>query len=126
MRGAPQSGLAREIFLIKAMIRGWMGGRPWRLGLERRRQYPRKARRCQATTVSGLKSKRGERHFFPVIGEEDPEFSVRIEELWAFVVSFYRSMRDCELVTKGEVFKGELTLGFEIGNKGGKQDFDDL
>ena len=35
-------------------------------------------------------------------------------------------MSDGELVTKGDVFKGELDPGFEAGNKGGKQDFDDL
>ena len=34
----------------------------------------------------------------PLIGEEDPEFSVRIGELWSFVVGFQCPMGDGELV----------------------------
>ena len=46
----------------------------------------------------GLEEEEGRAPFIPVVGEEDPELSVRIGELWAFVASFHSSMSDGELV----------------------------
>ena len=46
----------------------------------------------------GLEEEEGRAPFSPVIVEENPEFPVRIRELWAFVASFHRSMSNDELV----------------------------
>ena len=54
MRGAPHSGLAAAIFLIKARISGMASGRPLHFPLEIQVQKSRKPLRCQDTTVSGL------------------------------------------------------------------------
>ena len=47
MRGAPQVGFAREIFLMRAMILGWIVGRPCGLRLERRRLCLPKTHPCK-------------------------------------------------------------------------------
>ena len=63
MRGAPHSGLAAAILLIKARIPGLAWGRPLPFFLEIQVQKRRKPLRCQPMTVSGLTRSKTFRQF---------------------------------------------------------------
>jgi hypothetical protein len=54
MRGAPHSGLAVAIRVIRARISALIGGRPPVVRAESLVQYSRKRRRCHRRTVSGV------------------------------------------------------------------------
>ena len=54
MRGAPHSGLAVAMRVIRARISALMGGRPPVVRPESLVQYSRKRRRCHRRTVSGV------------------------------------------------------------------------
>src|SRR5215472_2431877 len=66
MRGAPHSGLAAAIFMIKARISGIVSGQPRRFLLEIQVQKSRKPLRCQDTTVSGWTMIKARRQSFHV------------------------------------------------------------
>src|SRR5438093_882331 len=54
IRGAPQSGFAVAMRVIKALISAWTAGRPPVEPPESFVQYSRKRRRCHRRTVSGV------------------------------------------------------------------------
>jgi hypothetical protein len=54
MRGAPQSGFAVAMRVIRALISALMRGRPAVVRPESWVQYSRKRRRCHRTTVWGV------------------------------------------------------------------------
>ena len=77
MRGAPQSGFAVAMRVIRALISALMGGRPPVGRPESWVQYSRKRRRCHRRTVSGVTMTRDCLQPAQILSQPGPEEAVR-------------------------------------------------
>jgi hypothetical protein len=110
-------GFAAAMRLTKALISEAMGGRPPVGRPERCVQYARKRRRCHRKTVSGVTITRDCFHPAQTLAKPDPEEAITSAEPRPGRRSFVHS----ELLTQGQILKGQLAMAAQEEGEKPKQ-----
>src|SRR5229473_1183520 len=109
--GAPQSGLANDIFWMRALSSEPIGGRPGPRHLDFQVQKARNPCRCQRMTVSGRTKHKASRQPRPALRKPDPEDAGDSSELRPLGAV----AQEGQLLPKREILERQMAARFQGG-----------